>query len=295
MTIRTVDYFNNASTGVLKDNTAGDIGADDVRDVVHSSMLEVVAQSVTTADITGVAGNHYQCTIAGLTANRNLTLPTASAAGEKVRVSITDGDADYELIIKGAATVTINGGSAATEWSRLFIAGESVLFESTSTTNWNVVSDGRIPCMAVMYRTAVQTFSDATDTEITGYNTTDTNIGNCGNATTGRVTARRRGIWHSTFSTRFLTATGGYIVDQSFIISMLKKNGATDVYRVDNYELNGKAAAPIVTVSCSYVLDEADYVSAFVYVNQASSSVNLKAGDAAWNMPFLTCVEQIGG
>jgi hypothetical protein len=96
------------------------------------------AQTITTADVTGEVNTHYLCTIAGLTADRNLTLPTATA-GDKIRVTILDGDDAFGLVLIGAATVTINGGSAATAWCTLSVAGQSIEFEATSTTNWQVV------------------------------------------------------------------------------------------------------------------------------------------------------------
>jgi hypothetical protein len=79
-------------------------------------------------------------------ANRNFVLP-APAIGDRVEVSIVDGNSTNELIIKGASGVKINKGTAATEWSRLFIAGETVTFVADATDNWQVLVDGRIPCI----------------------------------------------------------------------------------------------------------------------------------------------------
>jgi hypothetical protein len=85
---------------LFADNTSGDISAADSRDFIESVYaggLVPNAQTVTTADITGAVGQLYICTIAGLTANRNLTLPSASA-GDVVGVHIADGDDTYALI-----------------------------------------------------------------------------------------------------------------------------------------------------------------------------------------------------
>ncbi|MEE4145404.1 MAG: hypothetical protein V2I26_11435 [Halieaceae bacterium] len=104
------------------------------------------AQTITDTDVTGAVNQHYLCTIAGLTANRALTLP-AGTAGDKIRVTILDGDEAFGLEIKGATDITINGGSAAATWRTLSAAGYSVEFEATSASNWQVtVSSGeRVP------------------------------------------------------------------------------------------------------------------------------------------------------
>jgi len=102
---------------LFADNAGGDISAQDARDMIFSVFaggLEPNNQTITTADVTGAVGQLYVCTIAGLTANRNLTLPSATV-GERIGVYVADGDATYALIVKGAASQTINGGSAATD------------------------------------------------------------------------------------------------------------------------------------------------------------------------------------
>ena len=98
---------------LLADNTAGDISPQDVRDFlvsVHGGGLTPNAQTVTTTDITGAVGQMYVCTIAGLTANRNLTLPSA-APGQRVGVYIADGDDTYSLILIGATSQKIGRAS----------------------------------------------------------------------------------------------------------------------------------------------------------------------------------------
>lgn len=171
--------------------------------------LEHNAQTITTTDVTGAVGQLYYCTIAGLTANRNLTLPTAQV-GERIGVYIVDGDASFELILKGAATVTINGGSAATEWSRLFIADECVIFRATSSTNWIVEADGRIPQFGVMYLAAATTgtpVAHATWTQIP----MDTapaseQVGDIDDIANERFTPRRAGLYRLQAQYNFLTS-----------------------------------------------------------------------------------------
>jgi len=144
--------------------------------------------------VKGAESKIYNLTIAGLTANRNLTLPVASAAGKRINVNILDGDDTYAIILKGAATVTINGGSAATEWSRLFIKGESVTFRSTSTTNWVVESDCRIPCHWKAYDSSGGAWNNNTNTNA-AFNAEDIDVGDCGDLTNDRFNLRRDGIY----------------------------------------------------------------------------------------------------
>ena len=193
-TRRTLSAINT----LYADNTAGDIGAQDARDMIKSvygAGLETNAQTVTTTDITGAVGQLYVCTIAGLTANRNLTLPSA-AVDELVGVQIVDGDASFALILKGAASQTINGGSAATEWSRLFIAGETVIFRCTAANTWVVANDGRKPCRTGMLLNGdITTLTPAT-WEAVVFNSKDiTDTGGIADSTAGTFVLRRAGTY----------------------------------------------------------------------------------------------------
>jgi hypothetical protein len=103
--------------------------------------------------------------LSGLTVDRDFVLP-AGAVGDVIVVSITAGNSSYAMILKGTTSITINNGPANTEWSRLFITGESVTFVANSTTNWQVLEDGRIPVLARMhYNGAGFTIPNATTTK----------------------------------------------------------------------------------------------------------------------------------
>jgi hypothetical protein len=112
------------------------------------SSLTLSTQSPTTADITGASNTRYRLDISGLTATRSITIPSGTA-GDVIEIYLNAGDDTYELIVKGAASVTINGGSAATEWSRLFITNEFVQLVCVATNTWIVTVDGRIPCQGI--------------------------------------------------------------------------------------------------------------------------------------------------
>jgi hypothetical protein len=158
--------------------------------------LTISSQSPTTADITGAVNTWYLLNISGLTATRNLTLPTATA-GDRIRITITTGDPDYELIIKGATTVTINNGTAATEWSRLLADQETVEFEATSSTNWQLTEDCRSNLSAVVGDTGTQqSISSSSGTQVTtAITSVIQNNGSCWNTTSKYYEARRKGTY----------------------------------------------------------------------------------------------------
>lgn len=130
----TIVDFVDSVLAAHQNDRAGEIAA------VETYLLGDTNSTVTTSNVTAAENKVYNLTIAGLTANRNFTVPVASAAGQYLTMNIIDGDDTYYMILIGASTVTINGGSAATEYSRYRTKGDSVTLRSTSTTNWQVLS-----------------------------------------------------------------------------------------------------------------------------------------------------------
>jgi len=122
--------------------------------------LEANAVDVVASTITGAVGQMYLLTANSgtpQTATVDFTLPSASV-GERIGVYHVDGDPAYEIVLKGAASQSINGGADATEWSRLFIQGECVVFRCIAAGDWIVEYDGRIPCAFEVYlSTAIAT------------------------------------------------------------------------------------------------------------------------------------------
>lgn len=280
---------------LLADNTAGDISPQDVRDFlvsVHGGGLTPNAQTVTTTDITGAVGQMYVCTIAGLTANRNLTLPSA-APGQRVGVYIADGDDTYSIILIGATSQIINGGSAATEWSRVFIKGECVIFLCIAANTWIVETDGRIPQKAVMQRaTALTGIAESTDTEITGYATPYVDNAAIANPTTGRVTVRRPGVYAAFGRTRLNAASAGALGAGTVAICAIKRDNANNADRFDQYSITGAAGLPILMAACEInVASAGSFISMFIFVNDPTQSTTIETGNATWNYPTLSVTE----
>jgi hypothetical protein len=178
-----------SSTNIKTINSASLLGSGDI--AISSGSLTTV--TITDAAVAMTANRRYQGSIAAFTADRNYTLP-AGTAGDVIEVQITTGDDLYELILLGASGVSINGGSAATEWSRLFISNELVQFYCFATNDWRVVVDGRIPCRLSRSLSVSKTLTNMTWSTAVDYATIGVDIGNIGTPT-GKATIRRAGVY----------------------------------------------------------------------------------------------------
>lgn len=184
--------------------------------------------SPTTSNVTAAKNTRYIANVSGLTANRNFVLP-AGTAGDVIELNISTGDNTYALIIIGDTGITINGGSAATEWSRLFITNESIQLVATSATNWQVTIDKRIPCMSVMDRidTAVTTNAAWTDT-VFDWNNVQYNIGDIADLTNNRFNLRRANKYRVFLQYR----PQNTLTDQKYVSLSLFKNTTQYGYAV---------------------------------------------------------------
>lgn len=193
----------------------------------------IVSLSPTTSNITASVNTIHLLDVSGLTAERNFVLPSGTV-GDIIEVKIVVGDPTYELVLIGDTGITINGGIPAREWSRVFITGETVKFVATSTSNWEVDYDGRIPCIAVFTRTSTSantTHSADTDTKA-DWNTLETDRGNMGDLTNDRANIRRDGYYKCSGA----YAPAAAITDQKWINIKVWKNGTggTKVQAVSN-------------------------------------------------------------
>jgi len=161
--------------------------------------------SPTTSNVTAVVWNRYFADISGLTANRNFVLPTC-AVGDEIELKITTGDDTYALIVIGDTGVTIEGGSSATEWSRLFISGEMVRFVASATNTWRVVYDGRKRSIGRMKLSSNITTNTAGAETTPDWGAADLNVGDICDLTNDRFNIRRAGIYRVSGGYRPVTA-----------------------------------------------------------------------------------------
>ncbi len=129
------------------------------------------------------------------TSSRLYTMPASPSIGDRVSILIQSGNATYALEIAGNTSQTINGGSAASEWSRLFITGESVVLLYVASNTWIVERDRRIPMKCLMHLSTSATGESVSTwtypTSNSGVWTIENDNANCGLASNGRITARR--------------------------------------------------------------------------------------------------------
>lgn len=134
------------------------------------------------------------------TADRTYTLPATAAVGDRVAIKVTSGNNTYELLVTAASGDTLDGVAGGTEWSRLFITNEMVIFRCiTANATWIVEHDGRIPCS---FYARITTSGDGEGaatltlpTAISAAWTADSNVGNCFSTSSSRATMRRAGRW----------------------------------------------------------------------------------------------------
>lgn len=225
--------LENSSTGsriTTFDNTAV---VSVIATAAFGNNVALAHVSGTDADTTMAVGNIYVTDMsAWATADRTYTLPATAAVGDRIGIMVTAGDASHELIIKPNTGDTINGGSAAAEWSRLFITGEVVILRCVAADSaWVVEYDGRIPCVAKMQAASAQTgITSGAWTTITqgasGSWATPINIGAMIDATNHRVVARRAGRYSFTLDGNM---TG--LDDQKEVLLGVYKNGTGNPLR----------------------------------------------------------------
>jgi hypothetical protein len=121
-------------------------------------------------------------------------------------ICLVDGDDTYEVALKSGATGdNINGTDhSSNEWSRLFIAGEIVIFRCVDAAgpHWIVWKDGRIPCTGWAYPSSAPASDAIVNTwTIVEHDTTDVDTGGCFDSANNRFVARRDGVWDITAST----------------------------------------------------------------------------------------------
>jgi hypothetical protein len=248
----------------------------------NNAALNHVAASPTTAGVTGVVGTMHLLDISGLTASRNFTLPATAAVGDRVGVYITTGDDTYALIIIGDTGVTINGGSAATEWSRLFVANEFVILRCvTANTAWVVESQtlNNIYTYVRNNGSTTQTFSGsaATDQVTTALTTVVNDPSLAWDTTNKRFNPKRRGLYQVSAGVQFDTSTAAQLVQ-----GLLYLNGASEIPGALASSLNYAlvtAAGPI------YLNGSTDYVDIRVY--HGSSATTLASAASVYFKAFF--------
>lgn len=196
----------------------------------------VDATGPTNADQTMAVGTMYNTDISGYSANHTFTLPGTAAVGNRCGVTLTAGHATYGLLITAASGDTLRGVAGGTEWSRLCLAGESLVFRCVvANTTWVVEDDNRIAYNARLNLTTDASAEAAATyvypTSQSGVWTAASEVGFSGSATLGRFTARRSGVFDIAFSARN-TST---FADGKYLSVRIEQDGSTTLYQPTVY------------------------------------------------------------
>ena len=242
------------------------------------------------ADTTMAVGNMYVTDMsAWATADRTYTLPAAAAVGDRIGIMVTAGDASHELIIKPNTGDKINGGTAAAEWSRLFITGEVVILRCVvADSEWVVEYDGRIPCYARIQPTATQALTNGSFTSIT-LGTVIANVGGL-TGTANTITIRRVGEY-AVYGGGAVTPSGTSTPLSTIIFSVYKAGAeflrilrtVTDNTSALGTTGGGGAVRPSA-------LEAGDALTLYCFVNGANLQTEYIAGVS---VVFLSVQEQL--
>jgi hypothetical protein len=241
--------------------------------------LELPVVAITDEAVTMTANTRYLGSIASFTADRNYTLPSGTA-GDTIELFITTGDDAYELILLGASGVSINGGSAATEWSRLRISNEFVRFYCIATNDWWVEIDSRKESWGELIATSATSMTRDSHQKVL-FNTESSNCSIASHAN-DRITVFRSGKYD--IEMRWITASA-----VALTILTIFKNGVS-VSSPDN-RIAGTIISPVngstitnisggVIVAKGIDLAADDYIEAVVYFNHPSVNPTASTADA---------------
>jgi len=242
--------------------------------------LVLSSDSLTTANLTASVGTLHQLTIAGLTAIRDFILPDTAKVGERVALYVVDGDPDYEVNIKTAATGSLLNGvdHSSTAWSKVFIKNETMLFRcvvagGAGGTDWIVENDGRLPCVLIGVGAAEPLTTNGSWTEMALLDTATTDIGAMFDSTNERSVVRRDGkfIVDSTVSGASIDLAVTFAASHGV-------NGVNDLTFGYMQIISNIAGTRTYAYGGSANLSDGDYITHFAFKSEtANRDVSLKA------------------
>jgi hypothetical protein len=224
--------FEASSTGAaVAFTSAAVVRVSASANTVQQLALDQVTVTGTSGAISAEVNKLYVADMSDWTANRTLTLPAVAAVGDRVRVIVTTGSATRAVLLTAAAGDTLNGVAGGTEWSRLFITGETLTFVCTAANAaWAVEVDGRIPCFCSTVRNATKNLDSNVETLIEIDTLVSELPSGLANTTLGRITIRR---------------TGRYVVTAAGIYNLASGSANTQIYfRVNTVKAGLTALIP---------------------------------------------------
>jgi hypothetical protein len=293
MTKRALEYFNDPTTGVFKNNSSGDIEASELRDFVETGFGGFYWPGTNTAlstpaGLSGTVGQIDRLDLSGLSGHEIWRPPAVAAVGDICGFYIAAGDDTYELALRTETGDKIDGSSdyVSGDYSRYFITGEMVILKClTADTDWAIIHENRIPCEFFMARTSALTGLTGTNT-VTGYGAASINTGSCANNSTGIVTVRRSGRWLLGGRTRINAPGGVEIADQTKTNGVIVKNDSSGPEAIRTNAVLGGDDRPEMAPSGSIPVANDDTLRLKFYASNAH-----ELGDTSWNYPVFHGME----
>jgi hypothetical protein len=224
--------------------------------------LELPVVAITDEAVAMTANRRYVGSIAGFTADRSYTLPEG-VAGQVIEVQLTSGDDAYELILLGTSGVSINGGVAATEWSRLFISGEFVRFRCIATNDWRVEIDARKFETVQRIGTSTSAFANSTWTKLP----LNLESGDSGFSGTNEIVVRRAGMFIAYAFNRFQPSGG----TQRLLNLSVGTPGESNINNLTSIatftEITSEANKRVQVIAISFLASAGQAISAWYYTD----------------------------
>lgn len=211
------------------DDVAGTPTSYKVTAAVAREYSNMVQATGTDANTTMAVNTLYTVDMsAWATADRTYTLPATAAVGDMIGIVVTAGNTStFELLITAGTGDTLSGIAGGTEWSRVFITGETVIMRCTSANaTWMVMQDGRIPQTANLGLTTDADGEGAATwvlpTSFGGAWTQGAATGATTNTANGNINIRRAGTYNTTVMSRAKDA----VADGQYYGVRIGKNNA---------------------------------------------------------------------
>lgn len=270
----------SALYALLADNTAGDISAQDVRDLAASTFLLDSIETSITGTATATLDAMHVCS--GTSVDYTVTLPTAVGNAGRLMLFRMSNALTRLVTLDGNSSETIDDAAARVMW-----AGESALLISDGS-QWCKIAGRSIPMTARMTRSSAQSIANNTVTKVT-LNSATINTGTIADPTTNnRVNIRRAGNYRS------LASWGASLIFDSGerIVTELWLNGVTTGTRIAiNLVLSPSAAQSLVCVaSTADTLAAGDFIEMAV---QQNSGASLNTSTAGGFLPFALVEEVV--
>ncbi len=235
--------------------------------VASAALLQTTGADAATSMAVGLL---YVVDVSALTADRTYTLPATAAVGDCVGVLASSTSTTKAVILTSASGDTLDGVAGGTEWSRLFLAGELVVFRCiVANATWVIENDGR-------KFESCRIDTDGTTASHTSLSSTKIS------SELATVTANAAGIWDSTNKRLTVRRTGKYLIHGHFqmasvasakiVVAQLFKNGSTNIGGGGTSTTPTAGSYPEADVMLFYEITTiGDYIELFVYNGDSSS------------------------